>query len=141
MKKTLFGLLLLGSTLFAEVTDTPATVEFVNNSKMKIIDIRTEGEWVQMGVIRNSILLTFFDERGGVNIDLFLEELDKVVEKDEKFAIICNTGSRTKLISNFLGKKMDYKVTNLTGGIMKLFQEGFEPEFYAGTSAETNSTN
>jgi rhodanese-related sulfurtransferase len=138
MKKILFGLLLLGSTLFAEIIEQPATVEFVNNTKMKIIDIRTEGEWVQMGVIRNSILLTFFDERGGVNIDLFLEELNNVIDKDEQFAIICNTGSRTKLISNFLGKKMDYRVVNLTGGMMKLFKDGFEPEYYAG--AESNST-
>jgi rhodanese-related sulfurtransferase len=138
MKKILFGLLLLGSILFAEIIEQPATVEFVNNTKMKIIDIRTEGEWVQMGVIRNSILLTFFDERGGVNIDLFLEELNNVIDKDEQFAIICNTGSRTKLISNFLGKKMDYKVVNLTGGMMKLFKDGFEPEYYAG--AESNST-
>jgi rhodanese-related sulfurtransferase len=138
MKKILFGLLLLGSTLFAEIIEQPATIEFVNNTKMKIIDIRTEGEWVQMGVIRNSILLTFFDERGGVNIDLFLEELNNVIDKDEQFAIICNTGSRTKLISNFLGKKMDYRVVNLTGGMMKLFKDGFEPEYYAG--AESNST-
>ena len=138
MKKTLFGLLLLGSTLFAEVTETAATVEFVNNSKMKIIDIRTESEWIQMGVIRNSILLTFFDEKGGVNIDKFLDELNKVVDQDEEFAIICNTGSRTKLISNFLGKKKGYKVVNLTGGMTKLFKDGFEPEFYTGT--ESNGT-
>ncbi len=138
MKKTLFGLLLLGSTLFAEVIDKPATVAFVNNPQMKIIDIRTEGEWIQMGVIRNSILLTFFDEKGNVNIDSFLEELNNIVDKDEQFAIICNTGSRTKLVSNFLGKKMDYKVVNLTGGMMKLFKDGFEPEYYAGE--DTNST-
>ncbi len=138
MKKILFGLLLFWSTLFAEVIDRPATVEFVNNPKMKIIDIRTEGEWVQMGVIRNSILLTFFNEQGEVDTDAFLEELNKVVDKDEQFAIICNTGSRTKLVSNFLGKKKGYNVVNLTGGMMKLFKDGFEPEYYAG--ADTNST-
>jgi rhodanese-related sulfurtransferase len=138
MRKILFGLLLAGSTLFSEVIEQPATVAFVNNPQMKIIDIRTEGEWVETGVIRNAILLTFFDEKGGVDIDLFLKELNKVVDKDEKFAIICNTGSRTKLISNFLGKKMDYRVVNLTGGMTKLFKEGFNPEYYAGS--ETNST-
>jgi rhodanese-related sulfurtransferase len=139
MKKTLLGLLLLGSILFAEIIERPATVEFVKNPQMKIIDIRTEGEWIQMGIIRNSILLTFFDERGNVDIDSFLNKLNKVVDKDEQFAIICNTGSRTKLISNFLGKKMDYKVVNLTGGMMKLFKEGFEPEYYAGV--DSNSTH
>jgi len=138
MKKTLFGLLILGSTLFAQVTNIPATLDFINSKKMKIIDIRTEGEWVQMGVIRDSILITFFDERSGYDTEAFLEELNKVVEKDEEFAIICNTGSRTRLIANFLGKKHDYKVVNLTGGMTKLLKEGFKPEFYAGE--DTNST-
>ena len=138
MKKTLFGLLLLGSTLFAEVIDRPATIEFVKNPKMKIIDIRTEGEWIETGVIRNAILLTFFDKKGAVDIDFFLKKLNKVVNKDEQFAIICNTGSRTKLVSNFLGKKKDYKVVNLMGGMMKLFKDGFEPEYYA--KVDTNST-
>jgi len=138
MRKILLGLLLLGSTLFAEVTETPATVEFINNSKMKIIDIRTEGEWIQTGVIPNSILLTFFNERGGVDTDAFVKDLNKIVDKDEKFAIICNTGSRTKLISNFLGKKLDYKVVNLTGGMSKLFRDGFTSEVYIGE--ESNST-
>ncbi len=138
MKKTLFGLLILASTLFAEVTDTPATLDFVNSKKMKIIDIRTEGEWVQMGVIKDAALITFFDEQSRYDTEAFLEELNKVIEKDEEFAIICNTGSRTRLIANFLGKKLDYKVVNLTGGMSKLFREGFEPEFYAG--ADSNST-
>ena len=138
MRKTLFGLLLFCSTLFAEVIDKPATVEFIKNPKMKIIDIRTEGEWVQIGVIKNSILLTFFDEHGGVNTDLFLEELNKVVDRDEEFAIICNTGSRTKLVSNYLGKKLDYKVVNLVGGITKLLKDGFEIDSYE--RATENST-
>ena len=140
MKKTLLGLLLLGSTLFAEVVDTPATLDFINSKKMKIIDIRTEGEWIQMGVIRESELITFFDERNGYDTEAFIEELNKVVEKDEEFAIICNTGSRTKLIANFLGNKLDYKVVNLTGGMSKLFKEGFEPEFYAPAVVDTNTT-
>ena len=139
MKKTLLGLLLLGSTLFAEVTDMPATEEFVNSNKMKIIDIRTENEWVQMGVIKNAIFMTFFDERGGYDEVAFVELLDKTIEKGEEFALICNTGSRTKLISNYLGNNLDFKVVNLTGGMSKLLQEGFKPEYY-NPLADNNST-
>ena len=130
MKKTLLGVLLLGATLFAEVTNTPITKKFVESKKMKIIDIRTEGEWVQMGIIPGAHLITFFDEKYGYDTDIFLGELNKVIKKDEQFAIICNTGSRTKLISNFLGNKLDYKVVNLTGGMSQLFNEGFKPEAY-----------
>ena len=130
MIKNIFGVLLLGSMLFAEVTNTPATITFVEENKMKIIDIRTRGEWIQMGIIKDAYLITFFDERYGYDAKKFLEELNEVVEKDEEFAIICNTASRTKLVSNFLGNKHNYKVVNLTGGMMKLFKEGFRPEFY-----------
>ena len=138
MNKMLFGLLLVGSTLFAEVINIPATTEFVNNTKMKIIDIRTQGEWIETGVIKKAKLLTFFNEKGAVDIDAFLKKLNKIVDKDEEFAIICNTGGRTKLVSNFLGKKKGYKVVNLTGGMMKLFKEGFKPEYYS--KSDLNST-
>ena len=139
MKKTLLGLFLLGSTLFAEVTNIDATTTFVNETKMKIIDIRTEAEWKQMGVIKGAYLITFFDEKYGYDTEAFLKSLNKVIEKDEQFALICNTGSRTKLISNFLGNKLDYKVVNLRGGMSKLLQEGFKPEAY-NSLADNNST-
>lgn len=144
MKKSLLGLLLLGATLFAEVTNTPASIEFIEANKMKIIDIRTQGEWVQMGIIKDSHLITFFDEKYGYDTEAFMNELNKVVDKDEQFAIICNTGSRTKLIANFLGNKQDYHVVNLTGGMMQLFQQGFKPEFYdpnaINVEEESNTT-
>jgi rhodanese-related sulfurtransferase len=136
MIKKIVGVVLLGSLLFAKVTNIPATTAFIEQKKMKIIDIRTKGEWVQMGIIKDAHLITFFDERYGYDTKSFLEELNHVVKKDEQFAIICNTGSRTKLISNFLGNKLDYNVVNLTGGMVKLLQEGFKPTAY-----NTNSQN
>jgi len=126
MKKTLFGLLLLGGLLVAKVTNLPATVDFVESNKMKIIDIRTEAEWKQMGVIKGAHLITFFDENAKYDIKNFLKELNKVVKKDEQFALICNSASRTKLVSNFLGKKLDYDVVNLIGGMEKLIKDGYK---------------
>jgi rhodanese-related sulfurtransferase len=131
LKKTVLGVLLLATSLSAEVTNIAVTPAFINNTKLKIIDIRTQGEWIETGIVRGSYTITFFDERGNYNIDSFLAKLNAVVDKDEKFALICRTGSRTGMISNFLGKKLNYHVVNLKGGIMKLFREGFEPEFYA----------
>ena len=136
MKKTLFGLLILGTTLMAKVTNLPVTVEFVESNKMKIIDIRTESEWKQMGVITDAHLITFFDENAKYDIKDFLKKLDKIVEKDEQFSIICNTASRTKLVSNFLGKKLDYDVVNLTGGMSKLIKDGYKVELYEADKAE-----
>jgi len=148
MKKTLFGLLFFGTLLMAKVTNIPVTVDFVESDKMKIIDIRTEGEWKQMGIIKDSHLITFFDEKASYDIKAFLKSLDKIVDKDEQFAIICNTASRTKLVSNFLGKKLDYDVVNLTGGMVKLIKDGYKVIPYEPKKVEekvehleTNSTH
>ena len=131
MKKIIVALLLSISLGMAEVNQVLATPEFVNNTEMKIIDIRTKGEWINTGVIKDSYLLTFFDERGNYDVEGFLVKLDKIVNKDEEFALICRTGSRTGMVANFLGAKLNYRVINLQGGLMKLFRDGFKPEFYA----------
>jgi rhodanese-related sulfurtransferase len=130
MKKILLGLILLVSTLFAELSHIDVTPKFIKETKLKIIDIRTQPEWVETGIVKDSYLITFFDEKGNYDIQAFLNAVDKIVDKDEKFALICRTGSRTGMISEFLGKQLDYKVINLKGGIMKLFREGFKSEKY-----------
>jgi rhodanese-related sulfurtransferase len=130
MKKTVLSLLLLSSVLFSEVTNVEVTKEFIDANKIKIIDIRTEKEWKKMGVLPCAYLLTFFNEEHDYNTKTFLKELDQIVEKDEQFAIISNSASRTKLVSNFLGKKHDYKVINLKGGMIKLINDGYRVEIY-----------
>ncbi len=133
MKKTVLGLLLLGSTLFAEVTNIEVSPQFIKNTKLKIIDIRTPSEWRETGIVKGSYTLTFFDERGNYDTEEFLKALNTIVSKDEKFALICRTGSRTGMISNFLGKKLNYNVVNLKGGIIKLFKEGYKAKKYNPT--------
>ena len=125
MRKTLFGLLFSASILVAEVTNIPVTIDFVESNKMKIIDIRTQSEWREMGIIKNAYLLTFFDEESHYNVKDFINKLNKIVKKDEQFALICNTSSRTKLISNLLGNRLDYHVVNLIGGMEKLIKDGY----------------
>jgi len=126
MKKTIFSLLLLGMGLMAEVTNMEVSAKFIEENSTKIIDIRTEDEWKNIGVIPKAHLITFFGKDKKFSGELFLQELNRVVEKDEPFAIISNSSSRSKLVSNFLGKKHDYKVINLLGGISKLLKEGYE---------------
>jgi rhodanese-related sulfurtransferase len=130
MRKILLGLLLLGSTLFSEVVHEEATPKFIKETKLKIIDIRTKGEWVETGIVKGAYTLTFFDERGNYDVDIFLNALDQIVKKNEQFALICRTGSRTGMIANFLGEKLHYRVVNLKGGLMKLLREGFRTEVY-----------
>ena len=128
MKKRLLSLLLFASVAMAEVTNIEVSTEFVESNKIKIIDIRTEAEWKKLGVIPTAHLLTFFNK--DYEPRFFLKDLDQIIEKDEQFAIISNKASRTKLVSNYLGNKHKYRVINLTGGMVKLIEEGYQVEFY-----------
>ena len=68
----------------------------------------------------------FFDEKGNFNIEIFLKQLNEVVNKDEQFALICRTGSRTGRVSELLSNKFGYNVINLRGGIVKMIEEGYK---------------
>lgn len=130
MKKTILSLILLCSTLLAEVIDIEVTPKFIEENTIKIIDIRTQAEWEEMGVISGAYLITFFRENNNYYTKNFLKDLNMLIEKDEQFAIISNTASRTKLVSNFLGNKHNYNVINLIGGMSRLIKEGYKVEDY-----------
>ncbi len=129
MTRILFGLLLLATSLFAELKQEWATESFLNKH-IKIIDIRTPAEWRETGIVKGSTTIMFFDEEGNYDVPKFLKALDKVVKKDEQFALICRVGSRTGMVSEFLVNKLKYRVINLKGGIMKLISEGYRPVRY-----------
>ena len=131
MKKTVLSLLLLCSSLMGKITNIEVSPKFIEESKIKIIDIRTQKEWEKMGVISGAHLITFFRENNKFNSESFLKELNRLIEKDEQFAIISNTASRTKLVANFLGHKNNYNVINLIGGMSKLLEKGYEVEAYS----------
>jgi len=130
MKKIVLGLLLLGTSLFAELQNVWVTPKFLEKN-IKIIDIRTPAEWKETGIVKGAYTVMFFNEQGKFNVPKFLEKLNKIVKKDEPFALICRTGSRTTEVSKFLSSsKLGYKVINLKGGMMKLMQEGYIPVRY-----------
>lgn len=114
--KWFLSLFLLTHTIMADYTAQPIDQKLVN-SKIKIIDIRTPGEWQSTGLIKGSIPIMFFDERGDYNMEAFLGELNKNIKKGERFALICNSGSRTQIVGTHLGQKMGYNVIDLKGGI------------------------
>lgn len=109
-------LILSQFALFAQVTNEFISQKLIN-SGIVIIDIRTQGEWIQTGLVKGSHPIEFFNEKGKYNIPKFLKELKTVIKPNEKFALICNTGSRTKLVSQFLSQDLKYNVINLQGGI------------------------
>jgi rhodanese-related sulfurtransferase len=116
MNKILFILLLFSSVSFAEVINQYPTQALLD-SKIKIIDIRTPGEWKDTGLLEGAIPITFFDERGKFDLIAFLGELRLHVHEGEKFALICHVGSRTEILADFLSKEYNMRVVNLLGGM------------------------
>ncbi|MCX6061976.1 MAG: rhodanese-like domain-containing protein [Campylobacterales bacterium] len=116
MNKWLLSLLLATTALMADYTAQPIDQKLLD-SKIKIIDIRTPSEWKTTGLVKGSIPIMFFDERGNYNLEAFLGELNKKIPQGERFAIICNSGSRSKMLGTHLGQKMGYNVIDLQGGI------------------------
>ena len=116
------------SFVWAELRQVDAS-EAIVKSGIQIVDIRTKPEWQETGVIKDSILITFFDEQGRYNVQAFMNELNKHVTKDKEFALICRTGNRTSMVSEFLSKQ-GYKVINLQGGIKRLISQGYAPSAY-----------
>jgi len=96
----------------------------LHQSGIKIIDIRTEPEWRQTGIVEGSYTITFFDEKGSYNLKAFLKKLNKVVTPKERFALICRSGNRTTTVSKLL-KKLGYSnVINLQGGVRAASRNG-----------------
>ena len=117
MKKILLSFLFISVTLFASITNQKADQKLID-SGTPIVDIRTPGEWKETGLLKGSIPIMLFDERGNYNLKLFLEQLNSAVDTTKPFAIICRTGSRTEVLANFLSKKLNYSVINITNGIV-----------------------
>ena len=116
MKKIIFTLLLLISSLYAELTNIYLSQKLLD-SKIPIVDIRTPAEWKETGILKGSIPIMFFTEDGDYDINAFLTELNKKVDTTKQFAMICRTGSRTKVVTAYFSQKLNYNVINVTGGI------------------------
>ena len=127
--KWVLSLLLLANVLMADYTAQSIDQKLVN-SKIKIIDIRTPGEWIHTGIVKGSIPIMFFDERGNYDLDGFLGELNKNIKPGERFALICDTGTRTKILGIPLGQEMGYNVIDLKGGIQYAIAKKIPIEVY-----------
>ena len=115
-------------TLFFLLNSTQvfAGIYEVNNEKIKIlldssvplIDIRTEGEWNETGVINSSHLLTFFDEDGNYDFKKWMVEVGEIADENGPVIIICRSGRRSRIVSNMMIKaNKEYIIYHATNGI------------------------
>lgn len=120
----LFGLAALGAR--AEVVNIDnAELARLAASGVAVIDIRTEGEWKETGVIAGSRLLTFFDEKGRADPPAWLDKVKAVARPDQPVILICRSGNRTRAATQFLSQQAGYKtVYNATTGLSSWTKEG-----------------
>ena len=125
MKKILLLLLLLCSHIAAEVINEYPEQKLLD-SGITIIDIRTQEEWKESGLIKGSVPITFWYADGSYNLSLFMKKLKEHVKEGEKFALICHVGSRTAEVSAFLSQEYNMQVINLLGGMEYLRKNGYK---------------
>ena len=93
-------------------------------SGVPVIDIRTEGEWKETGIVPGSKLITLFDEKGRAD-PAWLEKVKGVAKPDQPVIVICRSGNRTKAGSQMLVQQGGYqKVYNVKDGIRAWAKEG-----------------
>lgn len=113
--------------------DAEAGVDNVTNIELAalleagvtIIDIRTEKEWRETGVIPGSHTLTLFDERRRmINPDDWLKKVRAAVPMDKPVILICRVGNRTVPATKLLASAGYATVYNVTGGITAWIKAG-----------------
>lgn len=86
-------------------------------SGITIVDIRTEGEWRETGVVPGSLLMTLFRLDRSYDLEGFVAELSKHVENADDVALLCRRGNRSAKLAALLSKRGVTSITNITGGI------------------------
>ncbi len=117
------------------VADTPAGVLLpgLSNERLAaalaggvpVVDIRRSYEWEATGVIPGSILLTFFDEAGGFDLEGWLEALAGHLDPQQPFVLVCRLGHRTDVLGRYLsGARNLAGAAHLEHGITWWIAEG-----------------
>ena len=101
-----------------------AALERLLHRGVPIIDIRTSEGWRATGIIEGSHVLTFFDAQGNYDVRAWLSELTAIAGRDDAFALLCDSGGRSGVLSQFLDARLGYRhVFDVPGGIVKWIAE------------------
>ena len=122
--KFLFFVLITIKLAYAETIDVNnEQIIELSNANIPIVDVRRSSEWEQTGVIPNSILLTFFDEKGNYNYHQWYEKLRLEIDESKPIILICRSGKRSKIISQMMNENFDHVIYNAKRGINSWIDE------------------
>jgi rhodanese-related sulfurtransferase len=96
-------------------------IEYSNNSKCILIDVRTEREWETVGkpdgdqIGLKTYFVSIKNNEGSLNGNFVNDILSLNIEKIFEIAFICKSGVRSALASDMLSHE-DYKCINVVDG-------------------------
>lgn len=127
IKSIIFGLCLsLVNPVNAELFEIGNTeLQGLLDKNVTIVDVRRADEWRATGVVKDSHLVTFFDQYGRFRAENWLTKLAEVTNPEKPLILICQTGMRSKVIGFWLSSKLGFKqVYNVTDGIESWTKSG-----------------
>lgn len=104
--------------------DIEQMLELKRRHNALIIDIRTEQEWTETGMIPESIPLQFFDAEGRYDAARWLTALEKLrASPDQPIVLVCRSGKRSERLGNLLTQNIGLSnIYHLENGIQRWVQ-------------------
>lgn len=123
---------MLGISMFLGLTCVCSAVEYRNRpltaeliaADIIIVDIRTEPEWRETGVVPGAVLRTFYRQDRSYDLEGFISELRRYVAPGQPFAILCRRGNRSARVADMLAGRGFRSIINLSGGIRTAQKNG-----------------
>ncbi len=117
---------LITSTANAEVLNIDAAeAARLAATGIPVVDVRTEGEWRETGIVPGSRLMTYFDEQGRSDATAWLQQLKPVAKPNQPVIIICRSGNRSQAVAQMLSQQAGYRtVYNVKEGVRGWAKEG-----------------
>lgn len=85
---------------------------------VKLVDLRTAGEWRQTGVVAGSQMITLFDEYGQAKPELWKSEVNALSAPAQPIVLICRSGQRSAVAAKMLDQASpSRRIYNVKEGI------------------------
>lgn len=101
-------------------------LEMQQNQNALVVDIRTEAEWQNSGVIADSRKLQSFDEQGRFDAEKWLADLEKMKSSPgQPVILVCRSGNRSGKVGTLLSRQLGMKnVYHLDNGLQAWLKSG-----------------
>ncbi len=102
-------------------------INYYNEKRIAIIDVRTVQEWETTGVIPGSFLVNMHSADFSENPN-FVDEIEltlKSIKNDTKIAFICASGARSEIVANYFKNNNFKNIFHIPEGIVGKSNDGW----------------